>query len=186
MLDDKKCRNSTIYTLSTLFTYMRRKNCKERLTKPLFAICTFMRDSLLNVEYQSLKILTLRVIDADGVVGWLGELVQDAYAATRHGCCGEYGRTEIVLRHHLRAGKGEEYASGSYLLECLGIELAVAHKGVAQGILVLCEGRRVEDDEVVLVAHAVEVLEGILGKCFVARVAGEVELHIGAGDIDGT
>ena len=118
------------------------------------------------------------------MVGRLGELVQDAYTATRHGRCGEDGCAEVVFCHHLRAGEGEEDASGAYLLECLSIELAVAHECVAEGIFVLGKGGRVEDDEVVLITHAVEVLEGIFGIGLVACITGEVELHVGAGDVD--
>ena len=125
------------------------------------------------------------MIDAHGVIGGLGELVQYAHATSRHGCCGEYGCAEVVLRHYLRAGEGKEDTPWAYLLEGLGIELAVSHEGIAQGILVLGKGRWVKDDEVILVAHAVEVLEGILGISLVACVAGEVELHVGAGDVNG-
>ena len=71
--------------------YSRSKMCKERLAKrPLF-----------NVQYQSFEILSFRVVDADGMVGGLGELVQYAYSATRHGRCGKYRRAEVVLRHNL-------------------------------------------------------------------------------------
>ena len=34
---------------------------------------------LLYIQNQSLQILALGVVDIDRVVGWLGELVQDAY-----------------------------------------------------------------------------------------------------------
>ena len=47
----------------------------------------------------------------------------------------------------------------------------------------LGKGWRVEDDEVVGVGlHAVEVVEGILGKRLVALVAGVVELHVALGE----
>lgn len=41
---------------------------------------------LFDVEYQALEIFTLGMIDIDGVVGGLSELMEDAHTATRLGC----------------------------------------------------------------------------------------------------
>lgn len=51
------------------------------------------------------------MIDIDGVVGGLGELVEYADAAVRLGCGAEYCESEVVFRYYLRAGEGEEYAA---------------------------------------------------------------------------
>lgn len=82
--------------------------------------------ALLDVEYQSLQVFALGMVDADRVVGRLGELVQDAHAAARHGGCREDGRAEVLLADCLRAGEGEQDTSGFDFLECLDVELAIA------------------------------------------------------------
>ena len=56
---------------------------------------------LFHVQYQSLEVFALGVIDIYRVVGRLCELVQDAYVALCHGRCCEYSCTEILLAHDL-------------------------------------------------------------------------------------
>lgn len=119
---------------------------------------------LFYVEHQSLKVFTFRMVDVDRMVTRLGELVKNAHAASALCSGGKHGVTEVLLVHHLRTGEGKEDAARTYLFEGLGIELGVTAKGIAQGIAVLGKGRRVEDNQVVLVAHAVEELEGIFRK----------------------
>ena len=125
------------------------------------------------------------MVDIDRMIARLGELVHDAYATSALGSGSEHGIAEILLAYHLRAGESEEDAARTYLLECLGIELGVTAKGITQSSTMLGKGRRVEDDEVVLPSHAVEILEGIFGKGFMAGIAGEIKLYIGTGEVDG-
>ena len=49
----------------------------------------------------------------------------------------------------------------------------------------LGKGRRVEDDEVVLVVMGIEILERIVAVSLVTAVAGEVQGHIEIGQFDG-
>lgn len=56
---------------------------------------------LFYVEYQSFKIFTLRVIDVDGVVGRLVELVEDAHLASSLSRCGKHRLAEMLLAYHL-------------------------------------------------------------------------------------
>ena len=119
---------------------------------------------LFYVEHQSLEVFAFRMVDVDRMVARLGELVKDAHAASALCSGGKHGVTEVLLVHHLRTGEGKEDAARTYLFEGLGIEFGVTAKGIAQGIAVLGKGRRVEDNQVVLVAHAVEELEGIFRK----------------------
>ena len=119
------------------------------------------------------------MIDIDGVVGGLVQLVQDAYLPPCYGRCGEHRHAELVLVHGLRTTEGEEYATGLYLLECLLVDFGISLEGMTQSVLVLGKGRRVEDDEVVFIPHFIEELESIGGKGLVAGVAGEVERDIG-------
>ena len=63
---------------------------------------------LLDIQHQTLKVLALRVVDVNRMVGGLGELVEDAHLATSDGCSREDRRAEELLRYRLRAGEGEE------------------------------------------------------------------------------
>lgn len=125
------------------------------------------------------------MVDVDRMIGRLGELVHDAHTASALCSCCEDGIAEVLLAYYLGAGEGEEDAARTYLLECLGIELGVAAEGIAEGSTMLGKGRRVEDDEVVLPSHAVEILEGVFGKGFMAGIAGKIKLYIGTGKVDG-
>ena len=49
---------------------------------------------------------------------------------------------------------------------------------------VLGEGRRVENDQVVAVAHAVEIFECVLTESLVSGVAWEVHIHIACGELN--
>ena len=96
-----------------------------------------------------------------GWVGRLRQLVQDAYAAAGHGSGCEHGGAEVFFADGLRTRECEEDAAGLDFLESLDIEFAVALQGIAQSIAVLGKSRRVKNYQVVLVAHAVKVFEGI-------------------------
>ena len=56
---------------------------------------------------------------------------------------------------------------------------------IAQGVAVFGKGGRVEDDKVVLVAHALQIFESIFGKGLVAGVAGKVQFDVLVGQVDG-
>ena len=86
-----------------------------------------------------------------------------------------------VTTDHLRAGEGEEDASGPNLLESRSVEFAIPLEGIAEHVTMLGEGRRIEDDEVVIVAGTSEVIEGVFGEGAVAVVVGEVEGDVALG-----
>ena len=114
------------------------------------------------------------MVYAHRVVGGLCQLVEYAHIALCHSCSSEYRSAEILLAHYLRAGEGEKNASRLYLLNSLCVEPAVANERVAQAVAVFGKRRRVEYNQVVVVAHTVEEVECIFGVCCVALVAGEV------------
>ena len=90
------------------------------------------------------------MIDVDGMVGWLVQLVQNANLAASQCSSREDCHAELVFIDGLRAAEREEDAARLYHLESLGVELRVAAQGILQGILVLGKSRRVEDDEVIM------------------------------------
>lgn len=130
------------------------------------------------------------MVDVYRMVSWLVQLMQDADTATRL-CSGrEDGATEVVLGDYLRAAEGEEDATWLDLLECFGIELLIASERVAEHFLMLGEGWRIEDDQIVeltvwqLSAEAcwiVEEVECIGRKGLVTWIAWEVEVDVGIG-----
>ena len=123
------------------------------------------------------------MIDIDGVIGRLMQLMQDAHLTLGKGCCREYRITEMVFRDHLRTRECEENAALLNLLESLLIQACVAFQRIMQGTTVLGEGGRVEDDEIVTgcwllaisrwLSYALQELKGILAEGLVARVIGE-------------
>ena len=104
--------------------------------------------------------------------------MQNAHFAARDGRGREDRRAEELLRDGLRAGEREEDAAALDLRQCAGVEALVALHGVAQHFVVLGEGRRIEDDEVVAVAYVLQVFHGIGRERRVGRCVAEVEPHV--------
>ena len=69
-------------------------------------------------------------------------------------------RPQVLLADCLRARESEQDAARLDFLECFHVQLPVALECVAQGVAMLGESGWIEDNQVVLVAHAVEVLKG--------------------------
>lgn len=141
-------------------------------------------EALLYIEDESLEVFALGMIDADGMVSRLVELMKDAHVTTALGSSGEDGKAELVFVDGLTATEGKDDAAGTNLLEGNGVEARVAFECVAESVLVLGEGRRVEDNEVVVAASTLEIFEGILAESFVLSV-GEVESDVSVGEFDG-
>ena len=130
---------------------------------------------LFYIQDQTLEVLPFRMVNIHRMVARLGKLVKDAHTTSALGSCSKDSIAEVLLVHHLRAREGKEDTTRLNLLECLGIELAISAEGITQGIAVLGKRWRVEDDQVVLVAHTVEVLERIFGISLVTLIAREGE-----------
>lgn len=58
---------------------------------------------LFNVEDEAFEVFALGVVDVDGVVGGLGELVEDAHLAARLGGRREDGQPELLAADGLGA-----------------------------------------------------------------------------------
>ena len=119
-----------------------------------------------------------------GVISWLMELMEDAHIAMGKGGCREDRIAEIILGDHLRAGKREENATGSYFLESLHVKASVTLEGIVKRTAVLGKGGRVEDDEIVVATCLVEIFKGILAERLVTLVAREIELDVLGGEFD--
>mgnify|MGYP007090440386 CR=1 FL=1 len=67
---------------------------------------TLQGGASLHFEHKAFQVLALGVVDVDGMVGGLVQLVQNAHvpAALRGG--GEHGQAELVLVDGLRATEG--------------------------------------------------------------------------------
>ena len=91
----------------------------------------------------------------------------------------------MLFADHLRTGEGEQDAARFDLLESDGIEFAIPLQGVSQDILVLGEGGRVQDDEVIVATHVLQVFESVLGESLVTGITRKVERYIFVGQGDG-
>ena len=123
------------------------------------------------------------MVDVHRMVRGLGQLVQDPHVTARLGGGAEDGQAEVFLADDLRAGEGEQDTARLDLLERDGIELAITLQGVAQDVLVLGERGRVEDDQVVVVSHLLEILERVDGVGLVAGIVREVKLDVLVGSL---
>ena len=56
---------------------------------------------LLYIKYKTFQVLSFWMIDINGMVGWLMQLMQDAHLPTALGSSCEHGITEVVLGHDL-------------------------------------------------------------------------------------
>ena len=118
------------------------------------------------------------------MIGWLMQLMQDANLSSSLGCCGKHSVAEIILGYHLRAAEGEEDSTLLDSLQTLHIQTSISLQRIAQRRTVLGKGRRIEDDEIILLVVLIQILEGILAECLVAWVAREVESDVLIGQLD--
>ena len=124
------------------------------------------------------------MVDIDGMVGRLMQLVQDAHLATalRSGC--EDSIPEVILRHHLRTAEGEQHASPTDAFKGFDIESCIALQRIVQGSPMLGKGWRVENDEVVGVVGLIKELEGIVAESLMTLIVREIQLYVGIGQFD--
>ena len=107
--------------------------------------------SLLDIEKQSLKILSFRMINVHGMVGRLVQTIQDPDTAAS--LCGgrEHCQRKRLFVNHLRAAEGKHQATGSHLGDGGGVQSLVGPQGIVQRSSMLGESRRIHNDEIVLV-----------------------------------
>ena len=70
------------------------------------------------------------MIDVNGMIGRLMQLMQDAHLALGKGCCRKYSIAEMVFCYHLRTGEREQNTTLLYLLESLLIQTGIALQGI--------------------------------------------------------
>lgn len=145
-----------------------------------------MTSSLLHVEKESLEVLAFRVVDVDGMVGWLVQTIEDTDAAAGLGGGGEHGEGKGLLVNDLRAAEREDQASGSDLGDRGGVQTLIGTEGVVQGASMLGECRRIHDHQIVLVLWDVaQELDGIGAIACVSGWLETVQEHIPFHHIDG-
>ena len=118
------------------------------------------------------------------MIGWLMQLVQDANLSSCLGCCSKHSVAEIILGYHLRAAECEEDSTLLNSLQALHVQTGISLQRIAQRRTVLSKGRRIEDDEIILLVVLIQILEGILTECLVAWVSREVESDVLIGQLD--
>ena len=125
------------------------------------------------------------MIDVDGMVGRLMQLMEDAHTASCLGSSREDGITEMLLRDHLATAEREEDAAALNALEPLEIQASITLQGVVESAAMLGKGWRVEHDEIVLILVGIEEFEGIVAESLVANIIGEVQRHVRVGELNG-
>ena len=143
---------------------------------------------LLHIQHQPFQVFTFGVVDIDGMVLGLMELVEDTHSPPDLRCRGEDCQAEHLFVYRLRARESEEDTAVAYLLYCLRVDTLVAAQGVFDSVAVLGEGRRVEDNEVVgtvalrrlrRLAFLFEESKRLLGIGMVVGAVREVARHVG-------
>lgn len=124
------------------------------------------------------------MVDIDGMVSRLMQLMQDANMATALGCRSEYSQTELILVDCLRTTESENNASRLDFLKSYGVESCISFESIAKGFLVFGKSRRIENNEVVIIAGALQIAESIFGKCVMTCITGEIQFCIGSREID--
>ena len=84
------------------------------------------RDFLLHIKHQALQVFAFGMVDVDGMVGGLVELMEDAHLTAGLSRCSEDGGAELVLIYCLGATEGEEDAACGEFLESLIVQACVA------------------------------------------------------------
>ena len=95
------------------------------------------------MQDQSLEVFAFGVVDVDGVVLRLVQLVQDTHFAPHLCRRAENSQTEHLFVHRLRAGESEQYTSRAYLFNRLRIESLIATQGIFDSVAVFGKGGRV-------------------------------------------
>ena len=144
----------------------------------------FIEILLFNIKHKSLQIFTLWMIDVDGMVCRLMNLVQDANLTVGLDSSSKDSSTEVLLRHNLRAAERKENTTRLDALQALDIKACVTLKSITQGSTMLGESWRIENDEVVHLVVGIQILESILAESGMTLVAWEVESYILIGKFD--
>ena len=140
---------------------------------------------LFHIEHQSLQILTLGMVDIDGVVSRLMELVKDAHLAARLRRGRKDSTSELILAYRLRATECEQQSTLLDKTEPLGVQADISLESVVERGAMLGKGWRVKHHDVVLVRPSFQEAKRILAKSLMAHIAWEVESHIAVRNLDG-
>ena len=125
------------------------------------------------------------MINVNGMVGRLMELIEDTDTTPNLGSRAEHSATEIILGHHLRAGESEENAARRHSFEGCSIEFLIAAQGIVKHLTMLGKSGWIKNDEVVGERFSLEEIEGIGSISAMTGIAREVQFHVGIRDTDG-
>jgi hypothetical protein len=117
------------------------------------------RDSLLHFQHQALQVFGLGQVEYDGMVKCGAAALKEACAPRCIGGGSSDCALEIGPSHMMRAGAGDEKATGAEHLERAKVQLFVAAQRAFNCSLGFGEGRRIEDDDVKFLARLRPVAE---------------------------
>ena len=118
------------------------------------------------------------MIDIDGMICRLMQLMQDTHTTAAYGSSSEDSKPELLLIHCLRAAEGEQNTARRHFLKCTCVQLCIAAQCILQRVLMFGKGRWIQDDEVILRFHLVQEAEGIFGKSLMTQIVWEIQADI--------
>lgn len=128
-------------------------------------VCT-----LLHVEDEPFKIFALRMVDIDGMIGGLVQLMQNPHFSMSLSSSRKDSRAEVLLRYHLRATEGEQDASVLDLLQSFDVQADISLQRIVQSRAVLGESGWIKNDEIIAVVVTVEIIESIVADGLMALI----------------
>ena len=130
------------------------------------------------LEEEAFEVEAFGVVDADGMVGGMGQVADYADEAMGVGGGGENHGLEVVGRDGLRTAEGEKQAAGSDTLHSALVDGTVAFESLLEGAVIFGEGRGIEDDDIEGVNGRIKILENIGNDATMRCVRTEIEFHI--------
>lgn len=134
--------------------------------------------TLLHVEDEPFKIFALRMVDIDGMIGGLVQLMQNPHFSMSLSSSRKDSRAEVLLRYHLRATEGEQDASVLDLLQSFDVQADISLQRIVQSRAVLGESGWIKNDEIIAVVVTVEIIESIVADGLMALITREVHSHV--------
>lgn len=112
------------------------------------------------------------------MVSRLSQLMKNAHTTTTLSRSSKYCIPEILLIDNLRTRESKQNTSRTNLFESFRIQFRISSQSITQGITMLSESRRIQNNQVILITHTVQILKRIFRISFMASIPREIQLYI--------
>ena len=134
---------------------------------------------LFNIKDQTLQIFAFWMININWMISRLMNLMQDAHLTSSLCSSGEDSLSEIVLSDYLRTTEGKQDSAWLNLFKSFDVQSGVTTQTILQCVTMLCKGRWVKNDKVILTIVIIKILKSILSDSqSMTRIIREVEFDI--------